>query len=656
MPDFGLPATTIPKVDYDYLVYYTGTQYVALNGSTGAIDYTHATDGANVLNSAITAVNTAGGGIIDIKGTILCRSSVILKSLIFLRGVGDAASIKQDNSQNLAGALVDSFNFASLTGGGTSAGVYSVYIENLKIDGNRANNGTATTIGLRYYGYNWHLRNVHVIATHGIGHYSEWSTDPVSPSTGTTMNSYYDTFVINQTDGVGWQMRGPHDSQITNCTIYTCQGKGFVMEYLATKYDGSCEMQQMHIFDVATAGIDAIGGTLRFRGVTCESINGAGSVGLLQEGAVVEGVNYEGYLAATGLKLASGGESMFKSSYIHNNSTDGVEILKNNVLFDGIVVSNATKGIVIGNGSTQIANALVYAYVNGHTTAQIDWGNSTNKGVGGFVVLYCDAAHPTPILNEQTIDTNTNSFTYESFADSTGVRTVAGRPITNLGAVKSPFSEKMGMIYYAHTGMVAEGLYNGVIQSIAATASNDQWEGVVANYATTATSGTRVGLNTGTSATVTLFTRTSYPYKRTHLKVPSVTNTRFYGGFSSAAAIPNTDTPLANADSGVIVGWNSTDTNIKIYRNDGTGAAPTATDTAIAKSNSWWQYEIISDDAGGTFTVNIYTPSSNFSVLLNSRIPSASTRLATYDVLTNSTAAIQNLQINASIIKSRFIP
>lgn len=56
----------------DYIVYKNGSTTEALNTSTGVVDYTHATDGASVLNSVITAVNSAGGGCIAIKGIVLC--------------------------------------------------------------------------------------------------------------------------------------------------------------------------------------------------------------------------------------------------------------------------------------------------------------------------------------------------------------------------------------------------------------------------------------------------------------------------------------------------------------------------------------------------------------------------------------------------------
>ena len=515
------------KTFYDYLVYYSGSQFEALNGSTGIVDYTNTTDGASVLNSAITALNTAGGGTIAIKGTILCRSTVVLKSLITLIGQGEGAVIKQDATQNLA-VLVDTLNFATLTGTGSTAGVYSVYIQDLMIDGNKANNTTTATIGLRKYGYNWHITHLHIKQCKGIGHYSEWSTDPVSPSTGTTMNSYYDVLTINLCDGIGWQMRGPHDSQINNSTIYSCGGVGVSIEYLATKYDGSCETTQMHIFDCPGKGIDAKGGTFRFRGLTVESITSSG-VGLHQEGATVEGVNIEAYNCTTGLKLESGGNTLLSGSYIHDNTTDGVEILKNNVILNGIIDSNATKGIVLGTSGVNLANVMLNCYVAGHTTANIDWANASHQGIAGTCILYNDSTHQIPVLTPNNIDYDKNSLAIEMIANGTATKFQASRPITQIQAVKNPFYRKAGAIYAATTTTTfRDGLYADVIETGTKTLSADQWLGTYINYNTGTTANSKAGLN-GTTA-VALFTRTSYPYKRTHLKIPTVTSSRFLWG------------------------------------------------------------------------------------------------------------------------------
>lgn len=643
----------IPKAAFDYLIYYSGTQFEALNGTTGAVDYTNTTDGASVLNSAMSALTT--GGTVLIKGTILCRSAVVMQSLIVLRGVGEGASIKQDATQNLA-VLVDSANFATLTGGGTTAGVYSVYMENLLIDGNKANNATGVTTGLRYYGYNWHIHNVHIKNCHGIGHYSEWSTSAVSPSTGTTMNSYYSNFVVNLNDSTGWQMRGPHDSQITNSTIYSNGSTGFLQEYLATKYDGSCEMTSVHIFDCPSKGIDSKGGTLRFRGLTTESITGAGSIGLQQEGSTLIGTQFESYNNAIGVQFASGGDTEIRGLYVHDNTTDGVEILKNSVDIMGYIANNATKGIVIGSGGASVAVVKINATVFGHTSAQIDFANAGNQGVSASLNLYLDSTHATAILNEANIDETKNTFVIEQIANGTALKSRKGKVMGEAQVQTSVFYKRHGQLTVGEKSPDFTGLLSGIIIAGAQTFNFDTFEGWQVDFDTSAVSGTRAGINGATANVASFACRRMNPSLKIRFKLADTTSSRFYTGFSSATAIPVSDTPLANADIGVIVGYRSSDTNYQIFSNSGAGAA-TVTSTGIAKDNSWDTIEIISDDANGRFTVYTTNGTTTATNIITSNIPASGDILCLYAVLENTAASSRLLRIGSTLeVKTNFIP
>src|SRR5687768_8579176 len=110
----GGEGSTTTNRGYHYYIYHNGSEYQALNGKTGEVDYTHTTDFANVFNSAITAVSTAGGGLILLSaGTLLTRSMIVPKNNVRVVGQGEATIIKQDTTQNLA-AIFKSFNFDSL--------------------------------------------------------------------------------------------------------------------------------------------------------------------------------------------------------------------------------------------------------------------------------------------------------------------------------------------------------------------------------------------------------------------------------------------------------------------------------------------------------------------------------------------------------------
>lgn len=650
--------------DYYYLVYYStgNARYEALNGITGAVDYTNATDAANVLNAAITAVSAAGGGTIMLKaGTYLTRSIIILKSLVRLVGEGDTNTIiKQDTTRNLA-AVFQSENFATLTGTGNNTGPYAINLEHFCIDGNKANNLTTNTDGIQAYCMGWTLEHLRIRYCRGRGIYSEWSTNGMTNVTGIQMENRYFHLRIHDTEGIGWQNRGPHDWEGSNIIILDSTSHGYLQESGAN-YSGSGYVENMHIYACdGLYGAWITGGTLRFHNLTTETCanaaSGVNGIGLYVSGSgTATGTGLWSYHQDKGAVFDSDGTIYLNNAIIEDNYVAGVEILRNNSVVDGLFMNNGTKGIILGNGSTPIANVKVSGLILGHTTANIDWGHQSNKAITGSVILYNDTAHPTPVLNEATIDQAANSFTYESFADGTGARTVLGKAMNAAGTAKSPFNRKFGAFYCGHNTIVTEGLYAGVNQAITATLTADQWLSYYANYNTTATQNTRAGLNSAASGIVTIFTRTSNPSKKTHLKIPNVTDTRFYGGFSSATAIPVTDTPLGTGDSGIIVGWNSTDTTIKIYRNDGSGAAPAAIDTAISKPTNWWQYEITSDDSGASFTVNVFAAGTNYKTVMTTRVPASATRLATYDIIENSAAAAaKDIQIDVSVLESKFL-
>ena len=80
---------------------------------------------------------------------------------------------------------------------------------------------------------------------------------------------------------------------------------------------------------------------------------------------------------------------------------------------------------------------------------------------------------------------------------------------------------------------------------------------------------------------------------KTLCKIDSTTPAIYYIGWTSATALPISDTPLANAYSGIIVGWSSTDTNWKIYIHAGSSTATKTNMTgSIAKGAAYHDIEV----------------------------------------------------------------
>jgi len=122
------------------------------------------------------------------------------------------------------------------------------------------------------------------------------------------------------------------------------------------------------------------------------------------------------------------------------------------------------------------------------------------------------------------------------------------------------------------------------------TSVYDTAEGMTLACATTATANLNAGL-VSPSAGVGMGRRLTNMRMKARMKVDSTTSCRLYMGFTSQAALPISDTPLANTDSGAIVGFRSTDANYTILWNNG-GGAPGVGVTGLAKDANFHTWEI----------------------------------------------------------------
>ena len=103
------------------------------------------------------------------------------------------------------------------------------------------------------------------------------------------------------------------------------------------------------------------------------------------------------------------------------------------------------------------------------------------------------------------------------------------------------------------------------------TSTYDTTEGLVSNYVSTATGNVNIGLVSPASSVP--ICRTLFAGRIiTRIKIDSTTSARFYVGLVGVNALPISDTPMASAVPGVMVGWSSSDTNWTIYHNDASGS------------------------------------------------------------------------------------
>lgn len=155
------------------------------------------------------------------------------------------------------------------------------------------------------------------------------------------------------------------------------------------------------------------------------------------------------------------------------------------------------------------------------------------------------------------------------------------------------------------------------------TSVYDTTEGMTLALATAASANTNAGLVSPTVGIGIGRTLTAIHFT-VRAKASTTSNIRQYVGFTSLATLPTSDTPLASADSGLIVGYSSADTTWQIWNNDGSNTAIKNAITGPISSDTAFHTIDINIPAGGaSATVTL----DNTAVVVGSRLPTPTTNL-----------------------------
>lgn len=188
-------------------------------------------DGSTDDSAAIAAAATAAAssnGIVGFPAGTYIAQGLNLDSRVHWVGSGeDATVLKLKNSSNTF--LVQSTGFAALTGTNSTSGVTNCSISNMSMDGNKANNGSATVPVLRLYGFGYRLTNLHIRNGNNVGLYSEWSTSLPSPGSDSMM-AFLDNIKVHDCGSHGVQWKGPHDSMWGKGEIYNNGARGIFVD------------------------------------------------------------------------------------------------------------------------------------------------------------------------------------------------------------------------------------------------------------------------------------------------------------------------------------------------------------------------------------------------------------------------------------------
>lgn len=293
-------------------------------------DTTGATDRA-----AINAVLAAGGRavlagvgfVIDQPLTLTSKSSIVGQSPFGPTVIQLAAGANCH--------VVQSQNFATLTGTDTIATPYNFALVNVTLDGNKAAQSAGAWHGVALYGYGYRAEGVTVRNCRGVALWTEWGQQSTSPGND-SMEAFITNFKFHDCDGVqgvathggttsgaGIVMLGPHDSQFLNGIVYNCGT------------DSGAVHNGMAAIDVPAPNFG--------NGATFDNIH-------------VWGGTYDYGIRIAGSGISLGALIQVEGARIAQLLVDGGTTLRaNGKLFSGGVSTATTKGIVVRGGGAAVS-------------------------------------------------------------------------------------------------------------------------------------------------------------------------------------------------------------------------------------------------------------------------------------------------------------
>jgi pectate lyase-like protein len=342
------------------------------------------TDDAATINSAISAANTAGGGIVVLpSGTCIVGSSVVPRSFVNLAGQGSTATtIKGKNGTT--GAIIQTLNFASLTGTNACDGPFMWGLSDLAIDGNKANRASGDNLDL--YGYQFNLTNLDIKNAPGQGIYSEWSTQgsvPLPCGTSGDMVAHLNNVRVYSNGSTGINWNGPHDSQFDQVFSFINSNVGMSFTTTATTSAVATTLHEVHVFGNTNWGIIA-NTQLFMQGVESESNTAGGGIQVNIPAAGSGGIIGSGIQVfqntGVGMQLNIGG-NVISDIWSHDNSTVGLQVGGNRNVLSGVFAdANTTDGIQVLGDLNSMINFIANA--NGGNGVVVTNGSNQEKLIG----------------------------------------------------------------------------------------------------------------------------------------------------------------------------------------------------------------------------------------------------------------------------------
>jgi parallel beta-helix repeat protein len=282
-----------------YVIRVNGSYYEAINGSTGVITYggsndaggSDGTDADVVINAALSAVETAGGGGLYFKyGTYTIDAKLSVPSNTWM---------KCDRGTKIA--LANSADCFILRAKGADAGApvatSNVWIEGFEFDGNGSNQAANGQLSLTAI-QNWRFTHNYVHDTRATAIFVQPIGDPETPTHGCDYNLFDHNRIIDQSAAADMFIMGMRYSTVAYNYLSGTQGS-----YMLS---GGAHSQ----------GLRVIGNTLRSGGLTGIGLESSQRV-------LVEGNDIDGMVGHGIYVLKAGAYAAPENIIIRNNIVQG---------------------------------------------------------------------------------------------------------------------------------------------------------------------------------------------------------------------------------------------------------------------------------------------------------------------------------------------
>ena len=177
------------------------------------------TDDSIAIINTINAASSAGGGVVSFPNGVFRAKSLPLLANVHYRGAGIGATVLKlldGANTDLLSGQTSSINLSAGVSTGPLGTLYDFSVRDMTLDGNKANQTAGPSYPLRFYGYNFVLRDLDILNGYSGGCLTDWNATASIASPSPQMESVYSNIKFHDNIGIGLQMGGPHDSRLTD--------------------------------------------------------------------------------------------------------------------------------------------------------------------------------------------------------------------------------------------------------------------------------------------------------------------------------------------------------------------------------------------------------------------------------------------------------